>query len=531
MASSPAFKKEETLVALQEHLDAYFHFTLTKQAAEIGLQPDTEAYNQFNELAQASFQEIIKPLQEPNNSDSTSHIIQLIHRDTTRLLVLLRKSFANPNLAPQVYRTKEGKWCVIRPAPLLENMALSGGGPRGVSYVSVFEALEAAGALSNMNHIAGTSVGAVTSTLVACGLDAAELALAADIPMLDALTSPEPKYSSSTQQMSSKGIFKGTYISEVLQKEISASIHRFFETDSGSVESIFALKNKGIITGEEARKILNFRSFLLSSEEGSEVTNPPMITFADLAILRKINPAKFKQLTIVGFNATQNKPEYYNAMTSPDMPLVDAVRVSISLPGIFTPPTNGAGDFLYDGGFVSPIPAEIFSHEPPEKTVLFGFSRGHTVDNALYQPKGTNPHPVLFAADQVSHPLFGRKASETIGGSLSALHNAGPNAFNVPHSDLTGVSFLATPDQVKIAQLQASARAWEWVAARQHQARYAIFDDLYQAFSFMRDEELESICQNYAPRSAEAEGSEQEERSQIFKTAQEIIQERAAAII
>src|SRR5947208_12131217 len=58
----------------------------------------------------------------------------------------------------------------------VRNLVFQGGGVKGIAYVGVLDALERAGVLSTVTHVAGTSAGAITAALVACGATAADLA-------------------------------------------------------------------------------------------------------------------------------------------------------------------------------------------------------------------------------------------------------------------------------------------------------------------------------------------------------------------
>src|SRR5438067_13790680 len=58
----------------------------------------------------------------------------------------------------------------------VRNLVFQGGGVKGIAYVGVLDALERAGVLATVTHVAGTSAGAITAGLVGCGATAADLA-------------------------------------------------------------------------------------------------------------------------------------------------------------------------------------------------------------------------------------------------------------------------------------------------------------------------------------------------------------------
>lgn len=62
-----------------------------------------------------------------------------------------------------------------------------------------------------------------------------------------------------------------------------------------------------------------------------------------------------KRLIVTGSNVTKGVSEYFHHETARDMPIVDALRISISLPALFTPVLY-RGDYFVDGS--------IFDHYP-----------------------------------------------------------------------------------------------------------------------------------------------------------------------
>ncbi|OHE74818.1 MAG: hypothetical protein A3F67_06130 [Verrucomicrobia bacterium RIFCSPHIGHO2_12_FULL_41_10] len=59
------------------------------------------------------------------------------------------------------------------------------------------------------------------------------------------------------------------------------------------------------------------------------------------------------------------------------------------------------------------------------------------------------------------------------------------------------MSFLASPKHIHAAELQAEARMWEQLAARQNHVTYDVFDALEQAMEQMTPLELEHIVLEY----------------------------------
>ena len=67
----------------------------------------------------------------------------------------------------------------------------------------------------------------------------------------------------------------------------------------------------------------------LSAKVGHRVNTP--ITFSDLHV------AGFKDLYVVGVNTRTGEAEYFSYEHTPDMLVANAVRISMSIPGVFYP--------------------------------------------------------------------------------------------------------------------------------------------------------------------------------------------------
>ena len=70
-----------------------------------------------------------------------------------------------------------------------------------------------------------------------------------------------------------------------------------------------------------------------------------------------------KSVTVVAFNITKMKPEYFNRTTTPDLSVVEAVSMSISIPLIFE--EHKWNDCVYiDGGVGNNYPCELCNGRP-----------------------------------------------------------------------------------------------------------------------------------------------------------------------
>lgn len=87
------------------------------------------------------------------------------------------------------------------------------------------------------------------------------------------------------------------------------------------------------------------------------------LTFGDLATLRLLDPARFKELTVTAVRRSDGKLVICNSEHTPDLAIADAVRSSCSIPLVFQHNrmnVEGQDDLFVDGGFREDIPMMYF---------------------------------------------------------------------------------------------------------------------------------------------------------------------------
>ena len=94
-----------------------------------------------------------------------------------------------------------------------------------------------------------------------------------------------------------------------------------------------------------------FMKLVVSISKQKNISNE--ITFMEL--YKKTN----KELVLTGSNIKHNEIIYYGYKTTPDMKIMDAIRITISYPFIFYPIKKDE-QLLVDGGMFSPYPIEYF---------------------------------------------------------------------------------------------------------------------------------------------------------------------------
>jgi NTE family protein len=206
-----------------------------------------------------------------------------------------------------------------RPANDLANLVLEGGGVKGVAYPGALQVLERQGILPKIDKVAGTSAGSIAAALVALGYSPSDLqALMLDLDFQQFedgsdLGGPERFFRRF-------GWFKGDYFLDWMQCRVK------------------------------------------------EKTGNPNATFADLHKDR----SRFRDLFVVSSDLSRRCSQVFSYATSPDLPVAQAVRASMSIPLFFEGfyiddnlfgETGQKQDLFVDGGVFDNYPIELFDQD------------------------------------------------------------------------------------------------------------------------------------------------------------------------
>lgn len=197
----------------------------------------------------------------------------------------------------------------------IENLALSGGGLKGIVYGGCFQALEECGILKNIKRLAGTSVGALFGYSILLG-------------------------------------FTSSQIQELILK-----INFAFLRDI-NIDNILSFHNSfGFDTGNNIEKVLR----VTTEKQGFS----PDITFEQLHRITGI------EFIVVTTCVNTRKKVTFSYKTYPDFSVVKAVRMSCGLPFVFNAVTFNGNDYV-DGGLVENTPISYFTDEGAiDKTIGF----------------------------------------------------------------------------------------------------------------------------------------------------------------
>jgi len=187
-----------------------------------------------------------------------------------------------------------------------DTICMSGGGVKGFAFLSALKYLEEIKHidLSTINHFVGTSAGSMISFIFSLGYTPTDLI---------------------------KFILEFNFTKLVPESNID-----------------ILLLSHGIDTGDKVMIIM--QNFL------KEKYNLDDITFEEHYILTK------KKITFIGTNYTKGEEVAFNYELTPKMSVLTAIRISISIPIVFTPVLY-QDDYYIDGGLVNNFPIKYCNPE------------------------------------------------------------------------------------------------------------------------------------------------------------------------
>lgn len=192
-----------------------------------------------------------------------------------------------------------------------ENVVFEGGGNKGIAYCGAMQVLEALDITKNLKRFAGASAGSGVAMMAALGYNANEI----------------------------------TYL---LVRDCSEA--NFLDSRMGKASLLYNLvMHHGWHPGKRLQAILE--SYV------EQATGNRHMTFEQLYRERG------KELCVVVTNITTMSAEYFHPKTTPDVAIALAVRMSMSLPGIFQPVKlcrHGTSYIYVDGGLLCNYPVHAF---------------------------------------------------------------------------------------------------------------------------------------------------------------------------
>ncbi|AXE30543.1 hypothetical protein DK842_11910 [Chromobacterium phragmitis] len=558
------FKHQDGRAALQQCRQSFQQY-FQQEASKLGsaMSPDSQA--RFQKCATDRMELIVKTTLDdsPVKNDVKAFQKQLGNAGTLasqalqRLAVnaemIKRQDLLPPvDPRPQVVPRAAGGYNLIRPAPQLENLVLRGGGTKGVGYPAALDIMSTGGMFAGLKNISGTSAGSLMGSCLAAGITPAqfEYQLSDTIfrpsvtteltkvyhglgqQVFDMLHMPGPlkdahKYQSFQATNEYPGQHNKLYGDAKLGGGLMTGLSALHAVDSATAASVRDHLNANwdkpafrAQLGQLPKDQLNRLQDLRQPADFSQSRVGKMVTFSDLKTLHDLAPEKFKNLTVTGWDKNNKTTAYFNAKNSPDMPIAEAARISMSLPILFKSmqldPGDGAGKRKFvDGGFGSNMPAEVFipdaagevkhDAEPNRaqadaraRTLLLTFDEQGTAYSILHSDYQQGQPD--FMEKMMSRSAHQSHKHEANIADNHKVHNSGINSLPVFHGKLSTVSMSFSDKTQHEARLGAALEALEQVDARSQQAESLGFSSLQDIADFLGPDEKKALLDAPPPK-------------------------------
>lgn len=194
-----------------------------------------------------------------------------------------------------------------------EYLVFSGGGIKGIAYCGALKVLEEMCILQSIKGYAGTSAGSIIAGLLAIGYNSGEI--------LDVMN--------------------------------AIDFNSLIDDKIGYIRDSYNLiKNYGIAPGDTIYDLMG------EYIQAKTSNNNPDYTFKELYSNQQII------LVIVGTDLRTRNAVYFCHETFPDMPIRQAIRISMSIPFLFEP-IKYSNMLCVDGGLVDNYPLHVFDGDKP----------------------------------------------------------------------------------------------------------------------------------------------------------------------
>ncbi|MCO6449242.1 MAG: patatin-like phospholipase family protein [Caldilineales bacterium] len=292
------------------------------------------------------------------------------------------------------------------------DLVFEGGGAKGMIFVGAMQAFEARNL--EYNRLMGTSAGSITAVFLAAGYTIPEIQLALNEtapdgrPIFATFLGEPAAYSQDDIEKSNLLGFLESVDTPILPDWVEERLDRRFV--------------KILATDPRLRNVFNF------IEHGGWYTADSFLTwirkYMDMGELNgkprhfsRMTMAQFYQatgrdLTLIAADTSGANMLVLNHRTAPDLPVVFAARMSMSVPllweEVIWQPEWGAyrgknlnGHAIVDGGLLSNFPIELFLSDAPQVTVVMGDKDdqeviGFLIDESLQVPNA----PVIAGVDE-----------------------------------------------------------------------------------------------------------------------------------
>jgi NTE family protein len=326
-------------------------------------------------------------------------------------------------------------------------LALEGGGALGLAHVGVLQWLED-------NHIpvdrvAGTSMGALVGALYASGQTPAQM-----------------------RAIASSDAFKGVFALQT--PYVDSSFRR--RQDRRQVPAVITL---GLRNGQPA-----LRNAILTDRGVNEFLTSNMLAY-------NRQDLDFNQ-TPIPFRCVAADLNTFQSVTFSSGPLAQAVRASISLPGVFPPVQASNGHYLVDGGILDNLPTDVLKNDLHADTII----AVRLQDSAL---SGVDTGSIVG--------VLNRAFSAGIVRNVDQAERLADVVVTVPVGNFSATDYAKAGDLIRAGYLAAEQ-------SRAGLLRYALDDQGWKAYLAAREERR--LAQPGLLRQARVEGGEPGAQRQVL---------------
>jgi len=263
------------------------------------------------------------------------------------------------------------------------DMVFEGGGAKGMVFVGAMQEFEARG--HTHGRLLGTSAGAITAALLAAGYSSDE--------MLEALAEKKDEKSVFSDFMGAPGTFSKSplikdgalarlltnidipLLPDALEKRLDQAIVNWVASNPKASHLFSFVELGGWYSAD------NFLKWISEKMDSGKYKDKPR-NFSKMT-LKQFHESTGKDLSLIGSHTTMEMMLVPNHRPAPDLPIVWAVRMSMSIPLLWQEVVwkkewgkyrglDMVGHTIVDGGLLSNFPIELFISDLKTVTDVMG---------------------------------------------------------------------------------------------------------------------------------------------------------------
>jgi NTE family protein len=316
------------------------------------------------------------------------------------------------------------------------DLVFEGGGAKGMVFVGAMQEFEARG--HKYGRLLGTSAGAITATLLAVGYSSAEMLAALNEKLPEGksvftsfMAEPAPFDKETIQNSSIRAFLRAVnipLIPDILEDKLDDAIADSLAEDKRFRHFFSFVERGGWFSAD------NFLTWIHDKLNSGEFKGKKR-NFGDMRLDQFYQATKV-ELSLVASDITAARMLVLNHFTAPSLPVIWAVRMSMSIPllwqeviwredwGLYQGRVL-TGDAIVDGGLLSNFPIELFLSDLKDVTSVMGEKvsqevLGFLIDEEMPVPNAEQTVPVPPKGINISDLQTVRRLSKLVDTTLSA---------------------------------------------------------------------------------------------------------------